>query len=50
MYLLLAGLVQNFDFEFPDATAADFECENDRFTIGTRAGCNLMAQATPRQI
>ncbi|ROW10899.1 hypothetical protein VPNG_05365 [Cytospora leucostoma] len=49
MYLLLAALVQKLDFEFPDATAADFECENDRFTVGTRAGCSLMARVGPRQ-
>lgn len=48
MYLLLAGLVHNFDFEFPDATAADFEFESDRFTIGTKAGCNLMARVISR--
>ncbi|KUI67265.1 Trichodiene oxygenase [Cytospora mali] len=50
MYLVLAALVQNFDFEFPDATAADFEFESDRFTIGTKAGCNLMARVTPREV
>lgn len=50
MYLLLAGLVQNFEFEFPDATAVDFEFESDRFTIATKAGCNLMARAVSRRI
>ncbi|KUI53174.1 Trichodiene oxygenase [Cytospora mali] len=50
MYLVLAALVQNFDFEFPDATAADFEFESDRFTIGTKAGCNLMARVTPHEV
>lgn len=50
MYLVLAALVQNFDFDFPDATAADFEFESDRFTIGTKAGCNLMARMTPCEV
>lgn len=50
MYLVLAALAQNFDFEFPNATAADFEFESDRFTIGTKSGCNLMARVTAREV
>lgn len=50
MYLALAALVQKFNFEFPDSTAADFEFDNDRFTIGTKAMCNLMARVIPREV
>lgn len=46
MYLVLATLVQRFDFVFEGATAADFEMERDNFAIGTRAGCNLMARVS----
>ncbi|KAF2653890.1 cytochrome P450 [Lophiostoma macrostomum CBS 122681] len=46
MYLLLASLVQKFDFTFKDATAGDFELERDNFGIGTKATCNLFCQAT----
>ncbi|KAG8156917.1 hypothetical protein KVR01_013139 [Diaporthe batatas] len=44
MYLVLATLVQRFDFTIEGATAGDFEMERDNFAIGTRAGCNLMAR------
>lgn len=47
MYLLLATLVQRFSFKIEGATATDFELECDNFGIGTKAGCNLMAIATP---
>lgn len=47
MYLLLAALVQGFNFAIQDATAADFEFEKDNFGIGTKAGCNLIAYVTP---
>lgn len=46
MYLVLATLVQRFDFVFEGATAGDFEMERDNFAIGTRAGCNLMARVS----
>lgn len=46
MYLLVAALVQYFTFQYPEATAADFEVGDDRFTIGTKAGCDLMARVT----
>ncbi|XDG05685.1 hypothetical protein ABKA04_005300 [Annulohypoxylon sp. FPYF3050] len=36
MYLVLAALVQRFDFQFEDSKAEDFECESDQFTIGTK--------------
>lgn len=43
MFLVLATLVQQFDFTIRDATAGDFEMQRDNFAIGTKAGCNLMA-------
>lgn len=43
MYLVLAALVQRFNFEIEGATAADFEFSMDNFGIGTKAGCNLFA-------
>lgn len=36
MYLVLAALVQIFNFQFEDSKAEDFECESDQFTIGTK--------------
>ncbi|KAI5927642.1 cytochrome P450 [Camillea tinctor] len=47
MYLFLAALVQQFNFEIKDATAEDFELESDNFGIGTKAQCNLIAHITP---
>ena len=35
--MVLATLVQRFDFEIQDASAADFECSSDEFAIGTRS-------------
>jgi hypothetical protein len=46
MYLTVATLVQRFNFEFPTATAADFEMASDQFIIGTKAGSTLNARAT----
>lgn len=47
MYLVLAALVQRFDFTFEGVKAADFEFERDNFGIGTKAGCKLFARAVP---
>ncbi|EGD95987.1 hypothetical protein TESG_03448 [Trichophyton tonsurans CBS 112818] len=49
MYLLLASLVQGFDFKIKDATAGDFAFEKDNFGIGTKATCNLMAYVMIRK-
>jgi hypothetical protein len=46
MYLVLAALIQRFDFSIEGATAADFEFERDNFGIGTKAGCNLLAHVS----
>ncbi|KAM5430386.1 hypothetical protein McanMca71_005682 [Microsporum canis] len=46
MYLLLAALVQEFNFTIKDATACDFELDKDNFGIGVRVTCNLMAHVT----
>ncbi|KAI1411477.1 cytochrome P450 [Hypoxylon sp. FL1857] len=46
MYLLLATIVQKFDFTIEGATASDFELERDNFGIGTKAVCNLVAHVT----
>ncbi|PQE06880.1 Trichodiene oxygenase protein [Rutstroemia sp. NJR-2017a BVV2] len=35
MYMLLAALVQRFNFRFEGLTSKDFECESDQFIIGT---------------
>ncbi|PVH91467.1 cytochrome P450, partial [Periconia macrospinosa] len=42
MCMLLATLVQNFNFTIKNATASDFEFERDDMGIGTKAGHNLM--------
>ncbi|KAI0476375.1 trichodiene oxygenase [Xylariaceae sp. FL0804] len=49
MYLVLAALTLRFDFRIQDATASDFDLERDNFAVGTKAGCNLMAQVTPHE-
>ncbi|KAI1141301.1 cytochrome P450 [Hypoxylon sp. FL0543] len=49
MYLLLAAIVQKFDFKIVGAVASDFELERDNFGIGTKAGCNMMAHVTPHE-
>ncbi|KAH8897331.1 cytochrome P450 [Thozetella sp. PMI_491] len=46
MYLLLATLVQKFDFEFVDRCAEDFECTSDQFLIGTKSRGVLKARVT----
>jgi hypothetical protein len=43
MYLVLAALVQRFDFQFMGASAEDFECESDQFIIGTKGKAVLQA-------
>ncbi|KAI5920337.1 cytochrome P450 [Camillea tinctor] len=43
MYLVIATLVQRFDFKFEGIAAADFEMESDQFIIGTKAAANLIA-------
>ncbi|KAL2180582.1 cytochrome P450 [Thermothelomyces heterothallicus CBS 202.75] len=50
LYMLLAALVQRFDFTFEGATPADFEFAFDSFAIGTKAGCNLFATPYLRQV
>ncbi|KAF7891360.1 uncharacterized protein EAF02_001685 [Botrytis sinoallii] len=35
MYMLLAALVQRFDFHFEGVASKDFKCESDQFIIGT---------------
>lgn len=37
MYLVLAILVQRYDFEFQGVTAKDLEAESDQFAIATRS-------------
>ncbi|KAK8046184.1 cytochrome P450 [Apiospora saccharicola] len=36
MNVLMAGLVDRFDFQFRDARAEDFESDSDQFALGTR--------------
>jgi hypothetical protein len=47
MYLVLAALVERFNFQFEDISAEDFECNSDQFVIGTRGKCVLKALVTP---
>ncbi|KAI0899294.1 cytochrome P450 [Annulohypoxylon nitens] len=44
IYLVLAALVQRFNFQFEDSKAEDFECESDQFTIGTNGKGLLKAR------
>lgn len=48
MYVLLAALVQRFDFEFHGAKAEDFLFSSDQFIIGT-TGRGVL-KATPRRV
>jgi hypothetical protein len=46
IYLIIAALIQRFEFKFQDIVAADFEMETDQFIIGIKAGAVLKARAT----
>ncbi|KAF2997728.1 hypothetical protein E8E14_001942 [Neopestalotiopsis sp. 37M] len=46
LYLVIAALVQHFDFKFQGADSSDFVMESDQFIIGTKAGAVLKAQVT----
>ncbi|TGJ85535.1 hypothetical protein E0Z10_g3217 [Xylaria hypoxylon] len=46
LYIVVATLVQRFDFAFPNATAEDFVCDSDQFLIQTRAKGHLHAIPT----
>ncbi|KAI0538368.1 trichodiene oxygenase [Xylaria digitata] len=43
LYIVVAILVQRFDFTFPNATAEDFVCDSDQFLIQTRVKGHLYA-------
>lgn len=47
MYLVLAPLVQRFDFQFEGTSAEGFECESDQFIIGTKTRGVLNAFVIP---
>ena len=46
MYMVLAALVQRFDFQFEGAKAEDFECTSDQFIIGTSGKGVIKATVT----
>ncbi|KAI1495963.1 cytochrome P450 [Biscogniauxia marginata] len=48
MYLLVAGLVDRFDFRYLNARADDFECDSDQFAIGTKGKSVLEATVSLR--
>lgn len=49
IYLLVAALVQSFDFTIKDAQASDFELVKDNFATGTKAGPNLLTIVESRK-
>ncbi|KAH6677237.1 trichodiene oxygenase, partial [Halenospora varia] len=49
MYMVLAALVQRFNFQFDGVSSKDFECESDQFIIGTKESGKLNAFITPYQ-
>jgi hypothetical protein len=49
MYLILAALVEHFDFQFQGAKAEAFECVNDLIAIGTRGKDLLEANVSIRE-
>jgi hypothetical protein len=49
MYLVLAALVERFNFQFEDISAEDFECNSDQFVIGTRVKGVLKALVSPHK-
>ncbi|KAI2628595.1 cytochrome P450 [Hypoxylon sp. NC1633] len=46
LYLIVATLVQRFDFQFEGVTGEDFECTSDQFIIGNNIKGMLHAIAT----
>ncbi|KAI1318870.1 cytochrome P450 [Xylariaceae sp. FL0255] len=48
MYLIIATLINRFDFKYPDATAEDFLAASDQFAIGTKGKGNLNAVVSVR--
>ncbi|KAI1422714.1 trichodiene oxygenase [Xylaria sp. FL1777] len=46
LYIVVATVVQRFDFTFPNTTAEDFICDSDQFLIQTRAKGHLCAIPT----
>lgn len=49
MYMVLAALVQRFNFQFDGVSSKDFECESDQFIIGTKENGKLNVFITPYQ-
>ncbi|KAI0425845.1 trichodiene oxygenase [Xylaria sp. FL1042] len=49
LYIVVATLVQCFDFTFPNAVAEDFLCDSDQFLIQARGKGHLYAIPTPRR-
>ncbi|KAK8023577.1 cytochrome P450 [Apiospora rasikravindrae] len=49
LYLVVAALVQRFDFQFDPAALADLECSSDQFIIGTsgRDGLKTFVSRVP---
>ncbi|XDG06281.1 hypothetical protein ABKA04_005896 [Annulohypoxylon sp. FPYF3050] len=48
MYLLVANLVDRYDFRYLNAQAEDFECDSDQFAIGTSGKGVLKATVSLR--
>ncbi|KAI0110396.1 cytochrome P450 [Nemania sp. FL0031] len=48
MYLLVATLVDQFDFQYKNVQAEDLECNSDQFTIGTKSKGVLSATVSIR--
>ncbi|KAI1121324.1 trichodiene oxygenase [Nemania abortiva] len=48
LYVLLAGLVDRFDFQYVNAKPEDFECNSDQFAIGTKGKGVLEATVSVR--
>lgn len=46
MYIVIATIIQRFDFKFQGVTARDLECDSDQYAIGTRGKCIMFAAAS----
>jgi hypothetical protein len=50
LYMVIAAVVQKFDFEFDGAGPKDVVCASDRFIIGTADSTGIKAYVTERRV
>ncbi|CAG9982715.1 unnamed protein product [Clonostachys byssicola] len=50
LYIFISTIVEQFDFELPEAKQGDFDCCGDQFAIQVPCGGELLAVATYRKL